>query len=108
MHIGKSIEVNISDDPSHPKIVYLGDFLGAEERVVATTLLKNYIKIFAFRYQDMPRMDPNVVVHNIVTKLDAKPVKQKPRCINPAQSLQIKEEIQKLLDVKFICSINYP
>ena len=108
MHIGKSVEVDISDDPSHPKIIYLGDVLDAKERVIATALLKKYVNIFAFGYQDMLGMDPNVVVHNIVMKPDAKPVKQKPRRINPTQSLQIKEEIQKLLEAKFICPIDYP
>jgi len=53
-------------------------------------------------------MDPNVVVHNTITHLDVKPVKQKPRKVNPSQSLQIKDEIQKLLDSKFIYSIYYP
>lgn len=53
-------------------------------------------------------MDLNVVVHNIVTNPNAKLIKQKPRCINPAQSLQIKEEIQNLLDAKFIYLIDYP
>lgn len=53
-------------------------------------------------------MDSNVIVHNIITKLDVKLVKQNPRHINHAQSLQIKEEIQKLLDAKFIFPIGYP
>lgn len=53
-------------------------------------------------------MDPNVVVHNIITQLDAKPIKQKPRRVDPAKSIQIKEEIQKLLEAKFIHSIYYP
>lgn len=91
MHIGKSVEVNINDDPTHYKIIYLGDVLDADERVIATNLLKKYDYIFIFGYQDMLGMDSNVMMHNIVIKLDTKPIKQKPRCINLAQYLQIKE-----------------
>lgn len=84
MHIGKLIEVDISDDPAHLEIVYLRDIINAKERVIAIALLKKYVKIFAFGYQDILGMDLNVVVYNIVTKLDAKLVKQKLRRINLA------------------------
>lgn len=53
-------------------------------------------------------MGSNIMLHNIVTNLDTKLIKQKPRHINPTQSLEIKEEIQKLLDSNFICPIDYP
>lgn len=50
MHTSKSIEVDISDDPAYPKIIHLEDILDAKERAIATTLLKKYVKIFAFGY----------------------------------------------------------
>lgn len=105
MHIGQSFKVD-SDDLANPKIIYLGDVLDVEERVV-TTLLNKYTKIFTFGYQHMLEMDLNVLVYNIVTKFDAKLVKKKPRCINLARSLYIREEIQKLLHDKFIYLTDY-
>jgi len=82
MHIRKSVEVNISDYPMNPNIVYLGDVLDESKREKGTKLLKKYIKVFAYSYTDMLGMDPNVVVHNIVTCLDVKPIKKKPRRVH--------------------------
>ena len=53
-------------------------------------------------------LDPNLVVDNIMTYLDAKSIKQKSRKFNPVQSLLIKDELQKLLKSHFIKSIDYP
>lgn len=53
-------------------------------------------------------LDPNLVVHNIMTHLDAKVIKKKLCKFNLAQSLWIKATIQKLLKSKFIESIKYP
>lgn len=102
MYTRNSIEINISYDPIDATIIYLGDVLGKEERVKATTLLKKYAKIFMFGYQDMLGTNPNIFIHNIITKLDTKLVKQKLRRISPTQSLQIKEEFHKILDANFI------
>lgn len=90
VYIGKSVEVNLSDDPENPKIVYLGDVLDELERTIGTTLLKKYVKVFTYGYTDMPSMDPNIIFHNIITKPD---MKQKSRRFDPTKSLQIKEEI---------------
>lgn len=108
MHLGQSIEMNINANLAHPKIIYLGDGLDADERVITTTLLKKYAQIFIFGYQDMPRIDSNIMMHNIVTNLNAKPIKQKPRRMSSTQYLHIKKKIQKLLDAKFIYPIDYP
>jgi len=55
----------------------------------------------------MPRLDPNLVVHNLGIKEGAKPVKQKLQKMHPIIALLIKEELQKLLEVKFIHPIDY-
>lgn len=47
-------------------------------------------------------------MHNIMTYLDAKPIKKKSYKFNLTQSLLVKVEIQKLLKVKYIKSIDYP
>jgi len=78
IHIVKSVEININEEPTNPNIFYLGDVLHKVEQVKAITLVKKYIKIFAFDYQDMPGMDHNIIIYNIVTHPDIKPIKQKP------------------------------
>jgi len=55
----------------------------------------------------MPILDENFVVHNLVVKKGAVPIKQKPRKIPFHVSLLVKKEIEKLLEVGFISPINY-
>lgn len=51
-------------------------------------------------------IDPKLVVHNLTLKSDAKPVKQKLCKMHPTIALMVKEELQKLLEVKFIQPID--
>jgi len=53
MHIAKSAEVNLYDDPENPKLVYLGDILEESRRAKGTKLLRNYVKVFTYGYINM-------------------------------------------------------
>jgi len=55
----------------------------------------------------MPSIATDLVVHNLGLKDDAKPIKQKLRKMNPKIALMVKEELQKLLQAKFIEPIDY-
>ena len=50
----------------------------------------------------MPGIDPNIVIHEIKTYPDAKPVKQRLRPIHPRKDVAIKAEVEKLLRAGFI------
>lgn len=67
MYLGNLVKIDITEDPTDLKIVYLGDVLDYVEREKATTILKRCAKIFSFGYHDILRMDPNIVVHSIIT-----------------------------------------
>ena len=75
MHVGGLVKVNLSNDPEHTKIVYLGNILTKFEHTLATSLLIEYHKIFSFCYKDMHALDPNLIVYNIVTYPDANVIK---------------------------------
>ena len=75
MHVRNSFNINISDDPVNPKIVYLGDVLDESKREKGIELVKKYTKVFAYIYKEMLSMHSNVVVHNIITWPYAKPIK---------------------------------
>ena len=91
-----------------PKETQIGEFFKEAEQKALVDLLKEYVDVFAWSYQDMPGLDPNIVEHRIPLDPDAKPIKQKLRRIKPEWSLQVKEEIEKLLRVGFIRVIEYP
>lgn len=53
-------------------------------------------------YADMPRIDPNLIMHHLSITPGAIPVKQKVRKMNPHVAILVKAELNKLLDVGFI------
>ena len=68
-------------------------------------LFKEYRGIFAWTYEEMPRIDPWIVEHEIKTHPNVKPMRQKIRVVNPKKSPTIKAEIKKLLKAGFIYPI---
>jgi hypothetical protein len=69
---------------------------------IYTALLKEYRSIFAWTFEEMPRIDPWIVEHEIKTYPNVKPVRQKLRFVNPKKAPAIKAEIEKLLKAGFI------
>ncbi|KAH9297816.1 hypothetical protein KI387_029498, partial [Taxus chinensis] len=49
----------------------------------------------------------HIAVHNLVTRSDAKPIKQKSRPMKPKVALMVKEEVIKLLQVGFMKPVDY-
>ena len=70
-------------------------------------MIRENIGFFAWSYQDMPRLDPKLVVHHLVIDPKVKPVKKKPQKMHPKVSLLVKVELEKMLDVKIIHPIDY-
>ena len=50
----------------------------------------------------MPGIDPHIVLHDIKTYPNAKPVRQRLHAVNPRKAPAIKAEIEKMLKVGFI------
>lgn len=62
-----------------------------KERMIE--LLKEYVDVFAWSYQDMPRLDKDIVEHRLPFKLECPPVKQKLRRTRLDMTINIKEEV---------------
>ena len=86
----------------------IGTTLSADERDSLLRLLRSYLDVFAWSYEDMPGLDPSIVQHHLPLVPHARPVKQQLRRLHPRWSLQVKEEIQKQLSVGFISVVQYP
>lgn len=63
---------------------------------------------FSWSYANMPGLDLELVMHNLVVRPDVKLVKQKLHKMHPQVVLLVKVELQKILDVEFIKPIDYP
>lgn len=71
-------------------------------------LLRKYVDVFAWSYQDMYGLDTNIMVHRLSVKEECLLVKQKLRRTRPNMTTKIKEEVQKQFDTGFLAVSNYP
>ena len=62
---------------------------------------------FAWTYRDLKGIPPEVCQHKIVLEEGVKPVRQRQYRMNPKYSLMVKEEIDKLLECKFIYPVPF-
>ena len=94
--------------PDQPREIRIGSSLSSDERSKLIDMLRSYLDVFAWSYEDMPGLDPTIVQHHLHILPHAMPVKHKLRRLHPRWSLQVKEEIQKQLRVGFLSVVEYP
>ena len=74
------VDFETLDQPGELKI---GTFLSLDERSRLIDLLRSYLDVFAWSYEDMPDLDPYIVKHRLPILPHARPVKQKLRRLHP-------------------------
>ena len=65
-------------------------------------LFKEFIDVFSWTYEEIPGIDPFIVVHEIKTYPGAKPVQKKLCQVHLRKAVAIREEIEKILREVFI------
>ncbi|RVW24827.1 Transposon Ty3-I Gag-Pol polyprotein [Vitis vinifera] len=78
-----------------------------DERDSLSQLLRKYLDVFAWSYEDMSGLDPSIVEHHLPLLPHVKQVKQKLTQLHLCWSLQVKKEIQKQLSVGFLSVVEY-
>ena len=63
--------------------VHVGQNCSIDESEAYKALFKEFHDIFAWSYEEMPGIDPSIVVHEIKTYPTAKPVRKKLRQVHP-------------------------
>jgi len=72
------------------------------------TFLKHNSDVFSWSHEDMPGIDPSVIVHKLNVELNRRPVKQRRRTFAAERNQAIVEEVEKLLKAGFIREVDYP
>ena len=98
------VNLRIDDEP---KMIQVGNTLTSSEKDALVALLTEFKEVFAWSYEDMPRIDTNIVQQYIPTDPTMKPVKQKLRRMKPEWTLKIKEEVEKQYNAGFLRVVNY-
>jgi hypothetical protein len=101
-NISPTMPIDISIKPGIVENVHIGTSCSPEEIITYTSLFKEFRDIFAWSYEEMPGIDPSIVVHEIKTYPGAKPVRQRLRPVHPRKAAAIKLEVEKLLKAGFI------
>ncbi|XP_068329796.1 uncharacterized protein [Pyrus communis] len=70
--------------------------------------LKKNTEIFAWSYEDMPNISPDIIYHHLSIDPKTKPVRQKQRSYDAERYEAIKAEIEKLKSIGFVREVNYP
>ena len=97
--------IDISAKPDVIEHVHVGKNCSKDESEAYKALFKEFHDIFSWSYEEMPGIDPSIVVHEIKTYPTAKPVRKKIRQVHPRKATAIKAEIDKLLKAGFIYPI---
>jgi len=70
--------------------------------------LKHNSDVFAWSHEDMPGIDPSVIVHKLNVDQNHRPVKQRRRTFAAERNQAVAEEVEKLLKARFIREVDYP
>ena len=98
--------VQLSDQPKH--LVYIRSKLAEDIRSSLIRFLEQNMEVFAWKQEDMGRVDPAVITHKLNANPSFKPIKQKRRSFTPERHKAINEEVGKLLQAKAIREVEYP
>jgi hypothetical protein len=99
-------ECNIGT-PEEPKFFKLSRILTKEQRDEYTELLREFVDVFAWTYEDLKTYNTLVIEHKIPLKEEAKPFRQKLRQINPMMLPDMEKEVKKLLEAQIIVPLGY-
>ena len=90
------------------KPVFISSKLMAQEREQLVALLQKYRDVFAWTYDEMPGLDPGLVVHSLNVDPEIRPIVQPARVFYTEVEAQIIQEVKKLLTAGFIKPIQHP
>ena len=64
--------------------------------------------VFVWSHEDMPEIDPSVIVHRLNVNATSTPIRQKKRVFVQEREKVIVEEVRKLQEADFIREVYYP
>ena len=94
-------------NPRTPKPAFISNQLLAKEKEQLAKLLERYVDVFAWTYNEMPGLDPRLVVYSLNVDPRTKPIIQLARVFHTEVEAQITQEVKKLLAVGFIKPIQH-
>ena len=104
-NISQIVPIDISVKPRIIENIHIGASCMDNELQTYKALFQDFHDVFAWSYEEIPGIDPSIVVHEIKTYPDAKPFWKHLPQIHPQKVAAIKAEVEKLLRAGFIYPI---
>jgi len=82
--------------------IFINESLSPSEKENLIHLIREYIDVFAWNYEDMTELDPQIAMHRLNINRDAKLVKQQQRRFRSEIMEAIESEVEKLIDSGFV------
>jgi len=101
-------ELDLARPGESSRSIFVSKSLLQDVKSPLVDLLREYRDVFAWAYDEMPGLDPSLLVHRLNIASGTTPVKQGQRVFRPEVEVQIKQEIEKLLHAGFIKPIEHP
>jgi len=101
-NIEETIPLDISVKPVIAENIYIGASFSPSDIETYKTLFQEFCDVFSWTYEEIIRIDPNIVVHEIKMYPDVKPVWQCLPPVHPKKAALIKSEVEKFLYASFI------
>ena len=96
-------------DESRPgRTTRMGTLASPTVRQDLANFLRKNQDIFAWSLEEMPGIDPSVIVHRLNVNPDSSPVRQKKHVFAQERDKAVAEEVRKLLEAGFIREVYYP
>ena len=104
----EELEEVILDESRPGRTTRMGTLASPTVRQDLANFLRMNQDVFAWSHEDMPGIDPLVIVHMLNVNLDSSPVRQKKRVFAQERDKAVAEEVRKLLEAGFIREVYYP
>ncbi|XP_075665950.1 uncharacterized protein LOC142635726 [Castanea sativa] len=96
-------------DNSRPKwTTRIGTLTNPLVHQALASFLRENQDVFALSHEDIPRIDPLVIVHRLNVSATFPPVRQKKQVFSQKRDRTIAKEVRKLQDLDFIREVYYP
>ena len=102
------LEDVLLDDSKPDRTTRIGTLTNPMVRQKLVTFLKNNRDVFAWNHEDMPGIDPSVMVHRLNVSPFFTSIRHKKRIFAPKRDQVIAEEVHKLQKANFIREVYYP
>ena len=84
------------DDSKLDRMTKIGTLADPAVHQVLMTFLKNNRDVFTWSHEDIPRIDPSVMVHRLNVSPSFPPIRQKKRVFASERDRAIAKEVRKL------------